>query len=30
MKLMELLGYTGEGQTIEEAEMPGMEARSND
>lgn len=30
MKLMELFGYTGEGQNIEEAAMPGMEARSND
>ena len=30
MKLMELLGYTGGGQTIEDATMPGREARSND
>ena len=30
MKLRKLLGYTGEGQTIEEAAMPGLEARTND
>ena len=30
MKLRELFSYTGEGQTIEEAAMPGREARSND
>ena len=30
MKLRELFGYTGEGQSIGEAAMPGREARSND
>ena len=30
MKLMELLGYTGGWQSIEEAAIPGREARSND
>lgn len=30
MKLRELFGYIAEGQTIEEAAMPGSEARSND
>ena len=30
MKLRELFSYTGEWKTIEEAEMPGREARSND
>lgn len=30
MKLSELFGYTGEEQTIEEAAMLGLEARSND
>ena len=30
MKLRELFGYTGGWQSIEEAAMPGMEARSND
>ena len=30
MKLMELFGYTGGWQSIEGAEMHGMEARSND
>ena len=30
MKLRELFGYAGEGQTIEEAAMLGREVRSND
>ena len=30
MKLRELFRYTSEEQTIEEAAMPGMEARNND
>ena len=30
MKLMELFGYTDQGQTTEEAAMPGLEARRND
>lgn len=30
MKLRELFGYTGKEQTIEEAAMHGLEARSND